>query len=197
MAWQKIPVCPRRCPVSIYQTVCVARKPRSHSSTQVKVHFYLRFLMISLKRLMIAAACGCGGREFSPRPPVRYAYANNNPYKFTDPDGRQSNGRQLCGASCDPKAPLIKVDQAIKWVEAQLKSLVRGVRSDANSPINAASGASLKLGDGLAGAVDFQISPTGKMEVTPKLGVGIGQVTKPVEIKLIKWDPFNKLGKDK
>ncbi len=38
---------------SHHQAVCAARKPRSHSSTQVKVHFYLSFLMISLTRLMM------------------------------------------------------------------------------------------------------------------------------------------------
>ncbi len=47
----------------------------------------------------------------------RYAYANNNPYRFTDPDGRQSrdleNEYKHSGAKPPPKSPDDKLGPAI------------------------------------------------------------------------------------
>ena len=58
-----------------------------------------------------------------------------------------------------------------------------------STPISASTGGDVKLGRGVAGGVDVEVSPTGRVEATPKIGVGIGQVVKPVEVKVLEWNP--------
>ncbi|HRO62701.1 RHS repeat-associated core domain-containing protein [Thermomonas sp.] len=189
----------------------------------------------------------------------RYWYANGNPYRFVDLDGRQS---RCTGTSCavvnllktltDTTAAIsnisekvgnflnaayehsdirvqadgcsgacVSVDQSILHGDGNVSItpigwsggnpsggqgsflglifgpregvvLSDGAKSGADAPVALTVGGEIKAADGLGFAVQGEVSGSGKTTVNGGFVIGVGEVTKPVGIRLFNWDPLKK-----
>jgi hypothetical protein len=172
----------------------------------------------------------------------RYWYANNNPYMFTDPDGRF--GQCATPGSCAVQNAVEQVQRAAEkvadaaaavgdvidkydvrleagaalgiGVEGEI-SLLRGdgeigmimvgegadisisvqpregftvnfADKPVDAPISFEGAGEVKAGAVLHGGVEAEFNPGGSVEVTPKAGVGAGELVKySPSVKFVEW----------